>query len=405
MLRTWCITGAKQNMRRDFWQRVGVNPRKCPPHYASWVMALIFVVLLCYMGVSRDSQHAVLGQVPPRFGGEGQLPRHPPNPPGPEAMGRMERGQPPWQAAQVEATAIVRSVSPRGLEVVAPDGRAWLLLVRPDAKVELLGTAELSFLRPGQLVRFVAQVDRKRGVVEEPVSSLLIFTPNFSKVETQPGVFPDEGAVSSGEGLPGVGFPQNGATQPGSGPPAHPTRRVNPRDSGRGATASVPLPEKVRLDIRGRLSEITKQGRLVVLLPPNAFLRGPLEVPLVENAEIRVDWLDPKAYMMAAAGDRVRAKGIQVGPNVVEVSELTIEKMGPLGDKTSTGPRNTRQESRTSRDRSEIGGERNPLPQREPSREAPEDLRQPPVEPTKSEEASQPEDSEESRQPEAPNKE
>ena len=419
MFRTGCITGAKQKQRRGLWQGEGGSPRKCPPHHASWVMALMLVVLLCHIGVLGDWPNAVFGQVPPRFPGEGQPPRQPPIPPGPEAMGRMERGHHPRQAAQVEATAIVRSVSPRGLEVVAPDGRAWLLLVRPDAKVELLGTAEPSFLRPGQLVRFVAQVDRKRGIVEEPVSSLLIFTPNFSKLETQLGVFPDEAAVPTGEGLPGVGFLQGSAAQPGSGPPAHPTRRPNPRDSSRAGAAATQLPEKVRLDIRGRVSGLTKQGRLVVVLPPNAFLRGPLEVPLVENPEIRVDWSDTGAYMMVAAGDRIRAKGMQVGPNVLEVSELIIEKMGPLGVKTSTGSRTTRQEtrsmredasksrtsSRTSRDHTDIGGDQKPLQQSEPSPEVPDSPRESAIEPATPEHSTQPEDSEESPHQEAVNKE
>jgi len=419
MFRTWCIAGAKQEQRRGLWRRRGSSPRKLLTCHARSVMALMSVVLLCHTGTLRDWQNAVLGQVPPRFPGEGQPPRQPLGPPGPEAMGRMERGQQPWQLAQVEATAIVRSVSPRGLEVVAPDGRAWLLIVRPDAKVELLGTAEPSFLRPGQLVRFVAQVDRKRELVEEPVSSLLIFTPNFSKIETQLGVFPEEGAGATGQGVPGVGFPQGGGVQPGGSPPAPPARRVNPRDSSRGGATSGQLSEKVRLDIRGRLSGITKQGKLVVVLPPNAFLRGPVEVPLAENPEIRVDWSDTGAYMMAAAGDRVRAKGMQVGPNVVEVSELIIEKMGPLGDKTSTGLRNTRQETRitredagkprssprTSRDRTDTSGEQKPPLESEPSEKPSEDPTESLVDPTSPETLQQPADSGESGKLEASHEE
>ena len=350
--------------KRNFYVRLGraQNGLKHP-----WVFPVGIVlvgILLGLAGVIGNGVRLSFGQVSPRIPGEGQHPRQPPGLPRPEGMGPIGPDPHGLHPVQMEASGVVNSLAPRGLQIVSSDGRAWILMVRPDAKVELLGTAEPSFLRPGQLVRFIAQVDRKRGLVDEPVGSLLIFTPNFSKIETQLGVFPAEPAPGA-EDLPGGVGHQGALPQPAVSSAPNPSRRAHPKDSPRGDTASPrSLPEKIRLDIRGRLSGISKQGKLLVVLPPNAFLRGTLEVPLAENADIRVDWSEAGAFMMAAPGDRVRAKGVQVGPNAIEVSELTIEKMTPLGENPSAGRRSTRQDSPSNREENKIS--------RPPSRTVPD---------------------------------
>ncbi|MCS7237342.1 MAG: hypothetical protein NZ899_03625 [Thermoguttaceae bacterium] len=275
-----------------------------------------------------------MGPVPREFGPREGVPNFPGAP-------REGPGGPPGEMPLLEASGIIQAVGPGMIRIVTPEGQAWVLQVAPDAKVEVLGPATREVLRPGQLVRFVAEVDRRKGTVESPVESILIFTVNYSKAETQPGVFPE---ATGQEGPPGVAAPEGGALVPDG------VRRTPPPGSGRSRMGRKPsgangeaLPPIVRLDIRGRLSGITRQGRLVVSPPPNIYLRGPIEISLADQADIRVDISQPQAYTMASPGDRVRAKGFQVGPNAGVVSEVVIELATPLGNKPDSGADRSRE--------------------------------------------------------------
>jgi hypothetical protein len=82
---------------------------------------------------------------------------------------------------------------------------------------------------------------------------------------------------------------------------------------------------------------------MIVMLPPNAYLRGPLEVSLAEALELKVDLLGPEVLSLVAAGDRVRGRGIAIGPNMAAMLEVVIEKVGILGEKPAgTGREDSR---------------------------------------------------------------
>ncbi len=229
---------------------------------------------------------------------------------------------------QFEGTGFIQGVAPGMIRMVSPEGQAWTLHLMPTTKVEVLGAATKEFLRPGELVRFIARVELRKSVVEEPVQSILVFTVNYSNADTQLGVFP-ESSIQGGESELRPDAREGSRTPQTSGQRG---RQVKPPVSGRGAEQN--LPQSMVLDIRGRLTGFTRQGKAVVALPPNIYVRGPIEVELAETVEVRVDITDPRAYLMASEGDRIRAKGFLVGPGMARPTEVIIEKTTPLGAKS-----------------------------------------------------------------------
>lgn len=273
------------------------------------------------------------------------LGQFPPRPPGDHPRAGGSWGEP----AHIDATGFLQGIAPGVMRIVTVDGQTWILQIAPGAKVKLEGPASKDFIRVGELVRFVARVNLRQGAVEEPVQSIFLFSVNYSDAETQLGVFPETGVSPAGgpeHGLDGMGEQPPGRHAPGRA--GGRSRDTRPPGAGR---AEQPTVQSMMLDVRGRVTDLTREGKLSVAVPPNIYIRGPLEVQLAENVEVRVNFSDQRAFLLAGEGDRIRAQGIQVGPNVARVTEVRIEKTTPLELKTppqSDRKREPRERSRSS---------------------------------------------------------
>jgi hypothetical protein len=87
-----------------------------------------------------------------------------------------------------ESSGTVEGVG-NGTLLMTLEGNRWVGAVPAAARVAITGAAERDVLRPGVIVRFSAEFDRKTGAATEPVSELEIVTPRQGD---RTGVFPDE---------------------------------------------------------------------------------------------------------------------------------------------------------------------------------------------------------------------
>ena len=84
------------------------------------------------------------------------------------------------------------------------------------------------------------------------------------------------------------------------------------------------------------LLRILPQARIQILgkatlQVPNAPFRGALKIEIAEGAEIDVDLSSPAAVSLAQKGDKVRARGQQLGEQAGQVNDLEITLSQTLG--------------------------------------------------------------------------
>lgn len=262
----------------------------------------------------REGQPGAPGRMPGAFPGGPQIPRL-------EAIG------------QVDAVA-----APGLIRMVASDGQVWTLALAANARLRLKGTMKAELIHPGQFIHFEATVEHKTGEVEEKLKQVTVFTPTPDNPDTQLGAFPVQPGAGDTPGNP-FGQPLGGAASPfeqplggaqagesaaGAGDLSHRSRTARSRGK-----AAPPPPAKAKYDIRGRITEIDRNGTLTVLVP-NVFFRPPVKVALAEDVQVAVDLAGPTVLGLMAKGDRIEAKGVQVGPTAAEVAEVSIEKLEPI---------------------------------------------------------------------------
>lgn len=263
-----------------------------------------------------------VGQLPPQMGGQGFVPG---------------RGQPRGDAQQlpkIEASGTIEVLTPMGLQIATPAGQKWQLVLERECKVELTGKALPDVLRPGVIISFTASIEKKTGHATEKVDSLVICSIDQNH---QLGVFPEQGfggeALGEGPGfgeMGGVGLGQgpNGFGAPGGpgalgGPAERPSRagrgRQNPQDD-------IPVE---RYQVCGRISSITKMGKITVVAP-NPHFRAPIEIEVGENPNISLELSGREAMTFIRPGAKLTGKGVQIGPTAARMSELSIELTEPL---------------------------------------------------------------------------
>jgi hypothetical protein len=85
---------------------------------------------------------------------------------------------------EFQGTATITGVGSQGIEVVDAKGDKWRVVPeKKNCKIEVTGTADVSFLKPDMLVRFNAQFDKK-GNAAAPVDSLDIISPQAAMSAT-----------------------------------------------------------------------------------------------------------------------------------------------------------------------------------------------------------------------------
>lgn len=239
------------------------------------------------------------------------------------------RGVPGAQAQRIEASGIVEAVSPQAIRILSPTGQPWDLVPAKGCKLTLTGKAMPDVLRPGMFVLFTAEVEKRTGIVAEPVATLIICSADQHHL---PGVFPEgtrpvepgEGGADAGQGMPG-GLPGGGFGGPLGGElPANPRAR-SPRQP-RGVPDSPP---SERFEICGRITNIAKTGKITVMAP-NQYIRAPITFELAENADISLELSGAEAAPLIRKGAKVEGMGTQIGPSAAQITELKVDLPEPL---------------------------------------------------------------------------
>lgn len=237
-------------------------------------------------------------------------------------------GVPMAQAQRIEASGIVEAVSPQAIRILSPTGQPWDLVPAKGLKLTLTGKAMPDVLRPGMFVLFTAEVEKRTGIVAEPVAALIICSADQQHL---PGVFPEgtrpseagEGGANAGEGMPG-GLPGGFGGSLGGEHPANPRAR-SPRQP-RGVPDSPP---SERFEICGRITNIAKTGKITVAAP-NQYIRAPITFELAENADISLELSGADAAPFIRKGAKVEGNGTQIGPSAAQVTELKVDLAEPL---------------------------------------------------------------------------
>lgn len=223
----------------------------------------------------------------------------------PSALLGQGRGQRP-QLETLHTTATVKTVAPRVLQVVATDGKEWLVSVPTEYdNIVFQATATPDWLRPGMVVRFNAMVSmekRKREItLKEPISELTVITvnPNIGV-----GIFP-ENQVDQRNDLFG-GKPDTKKKRAGSEPVEMPCLII------------------------GQLSE-AKDGKLRV-----AAGRFPVRGELAEKAEISVE-LHDVSWVRPEDTAEITARFYPARPGQAEGTQMTITTTKPLSGHEESG--------------------------------------------------------------------
>lgn len=232
----------------------------------------------------------------------------------------------------VDVKGTVQQVAPGGVSVLSPTNETWLVQIPPDAKVVVTGTAEPDLLRRDVFVRFTALVN-KRGEIADPVRQLTII---------DPGNWPGRrlGTFRPGQDVPAAAGAAAGAAG-AEGPMP---------DLG----GAPPEADQALLDMRGRITSYG-DGRMTLDVPPGPafFFKRVLPVELADSFTLE---LDVSNYSLAQPGDNITGKGVQLGPHLAQVKEVSITLSAPVVNTKKRAERE-RRPSRTATEQEE----RNPF--------------------------------------------
>jgi len=271
---------------------------------------------------------------------------------------------PQIQLVPIQLTGTIAGVKPGMIAVTTAAGETWALSIPPKIEVRVTGTAEPDVLSPGMYVRFIAAVDKQRGLVQGKVEKLVIFSPSEG-TGRMPGVFysgqeGDEAAVQPNAGMPpnppearnpGVRPSPRRQREPATPPKAGPTQGVPGREAD---TKDKAAAQVETFDVRGRITAV--KGRWLTVYARNTLIKPALKIELADKPEIK---LDVDTYTLAKAGDKISARGVQMGAQAVQAIQVAIELVEPLG---AAGKRAGRPiGKRPSRPSSKAGEDRQPF--------------------------------------------
>ena len=234
-------------------------------------------------------------------------------------------------------------------------GQPYMLQLADRATVHVTGTAKKDVLGPGSFISFFAEVDKRRGEVQDKIGELIIFTPSPQRPlgafpGGRPAIAPDPSGADPQAAKPVAAVPPAAADVPPPGaekPPADArqsrsrSRRSRAKDEDEG-----PLIDS--FEIVGRITGIDKTGKITVYAP-NPYFKSAVQIELTEDPHIDLDLADVRSLALARPGDKVLARGQQVAPNVVQVNEIAVQLTEPF----TTVPEEPEKKSsrRTSRSR------------------------------------------------------
>jgi hypothetical protein len=271
--------------------------------------------LVAFWALTQDD--AAWGQRPPFPGG----PRE-----GPKGLA--------VKPASVEASGTIQDIGRAGITISSITGEPWLLRFSREASVHVTGTAKKDVLagREFSFISFAAEVDKQQARVQGQVERLTVFTPSR---ERSLGAFPEGTLADAAAPSPFGDGPLQGSAKKSRGSSRQP----------RAAPEARPVVE--RFQIAGRIAKRNRNGTLSVYVP-NPYFRPNLEVELAEEPQIELDLTGPAYLVLVRPGDQVQARGSQVGPNMAQVTEVTITLAEPFTTiQPKKPPRRTPRSSRT----------------------------------------------------------
>jgi len=209
---------------------------------------------------------------------------------------RGSRGNPNAAAAAREmetpfqGSYTIEGVGARGLQIVFDNGSKGLVAPDKFCKVEVTGTADPAALKPGLLVKFNAQFDKK-GRATAPVNELEIVSPQTAMGDKEKG-----GGLATDKGA------KKGDKEATTG-------------SGSGT-------------VLGHIKEF-KNNELTV-----DSVEGPVKAELGANPSIKVNVND---FRFAQAGDKVDIQGFYMPnkPGEAVARQMKITLSSPLGSDPS----------------------------------------------------------------------
>lgn len=228
------------------------------------------------------------------------------------------------QIQRVDFDGTIIAVRPGMIRATTSANETWTLVVPPRVEVRLFGKGDPSLLKPGNFVRFIAQVDKRRSQVAEKVAALTLITPSQQGGHMLGVFYPNPAdpplgvkPALKGRRIPGAKPPEAAPMDPGADAP-----RADPHGGARSKNA----PQIETFDIRAKI--IGFKGSRLQVMAPNRYFRSKLYVDLAEDLDLTVNL---NTYSYARAGDTVSAWGLQIRPQAIEVRQMLVELTRPLG--------------------------------------------------------------------------
>ncbi len=221
-------------------------------------------------------------------------------------------------------------------QVLSNNGQQWLVRTLPNTTVRVTGKATVDFLASNECIAFLADVDVKRSRIEDPVSRLLVYTPDPQWPLRASNAGPGKRHLREGVAEEG----RSGQARRHAGD-ARPRRRrsggfcADTPPAGRkskSAPAAV-APATQSLEVRGEITA-SKAGKLTVRVPTTTF-KGPLKIDVADDAEIQLDLSGANAISLAQKGDTIKVRGQQLGERMGQAREIEITLAQPATAGTS----------------------------------------------------------------------
>jgi hypothetical protein len=211
----------------------------------------------------------------------------------------------------------VAGMRPGVMLVSTGQNDAWTFQLPGDMTARIVGKAEPDQIRAGQYIRFQAVVDKKQSKVVDKVSRITLFSPGKDDLRT-PGIFLPGQCLDTAD----LKFKENELPD---GLSTDPAKLFN----------SIKLPEeKSKSDSNEQLFDIHAQitavkGNTVTLNAPNSRFKSTLRMELADNPTIDLDLTD---FSLVKPGDKIIGRGIQLGPRLLQCTDMVIRLAEPLGN-------------------------------------------------------------------------
>jgi hypothetical protein len=209
------------------------------------------------------------------------------------------------------------------IAVSIAENDAWTFQLPNDVTVRIVGKAEPDVLRVGQYIRFQGAVDKQQSKVVDKVSQLTVFSPEKDDLRT-PGVFLPGQCVD----LVKLKFKED---RPPSDLPAELAKDSAASKSAEGKptvaetkTAATAADQQI-YDIHAQITAV--KGNMLTLNVPNSRFKPTLRIELAENPAIDLDLTE---FSLVRPGDKIVGRGLQLGPRLLQVTDMTIRLSEPL---------------------------------------------------------------------------